>query len=74
MSALLRHLLEQGENVAGEREPHGILHHSSLRVFVCTEMMLKVEDVIIKALIAGESHISSACDVFLTHRRNCFGE
>ena len=35
---------------------------------------MKVEDVIIKALIAGESHISSACDVFRTHRRNCFGE
>ena len=35
---------------------------------------MKVEDVIIKALIAGESHISSACDVFQTHRRNCFGE
>ena len=35
---------------------------------------MKVEDVIIKALIAGESHISSACDVFQTHKGNCFGE
>ena len=43
-------------------------------VCVSVEMMMKVEDVIIKALIAGESHISSACDVFQTHRRSCFGE
>lgn len=38
------------------------------------EMMMKVEDVVIKALIAGESHISAACEVFQTHRGNCFGE
>ena len=35
---------------------------------------MKVEDVVIKALIAGGSHISAACDVFQTHRGNCFGE
>ena len=49
-------------------------HLSCVCVCVSVEMMMKVEDVIIKALIAGESHIISACDVFQTHRRSCFGE
>lgn len=35
---------------------------------------MKVEDVVIKAIIAGESHISSACEVFQTHKGNCFGQ
>ena len=34
---------------------------------------MRVEDVVIKTLIAGAPHISAACDVFRTHRRNCFG-
>ena len=38
------------------------------------EMMMKVEDVVIKALIAGETHISGACEVFESYRGNCFGE
>lgn len=40
----------------------------------CTELIMKVEDVVIKAIIAGESHISSACDVFQTYKGNCFGQ
>ena len=44
-----------------------------LASFVCIEMMMRVEDLVIKALIAGEFHISAACDVFQAHKGNCFG-
>ena len=50
------------------------VYYSVLCVCMCVlELMMKVEDVIIKALIAGESQISSACSIFQTHRGNCFG-
>ena len=37
-------------------------------------LMMRVEDVIIKTLLCGVQHISSACTQFQPHRGNCFGE
>ena len=37
-------------------------------------LMMRVEDVIIKTLLCGVQHISSACMQFQPHRGNCFGE
>ena len=34
--------------------------------------MARVEDVIIKTIIAGEMPIATACKMFVPHRGNCF--
>ena len=38
-----------------------------------TDMMLKMEDVIIKTLISAEMPIASACKTFMPFNGNCFG-
>ena len=35
---------------------------------------MRIEDVVIKAIIAGESYISVGCEVFQANRGNCFGK
>uniref|UniRef100_A0A8C6T898 Tubulin--tyrosine ligase-like protein 5 n=1 Tax=Neogobius melanostomus TaxID=47308 RepID=A0A8C6T898_9GOBI len=37
-----------------------------------TLLMRQVEDLIIKALLSAESHISAACKMFVPHKTNCF--
>ena len=36
--------------------------------------MLRIEDLVIKTIIAGELPIASACKMFMPHPGNCFGE
>lgn len=35
--------------------------------------MMRVEDVIVKTLIAAELPIATACKMFVPYRGNCFG-
>ena len=38
------------------------------------ELMMRVEDVIIKTILCSEEQIASACKLFMPNRGNCFGE
>ena len=38
------------------------------------ELMMRIEDVIVKTILCGESSISEACRIFQNHRGNCFGK
>ena len=42
---------------------------------VCvSEVMMRVEDVIIKTILCGEVPIVAACKTYQSHRGNCFGK
>lgn len=36
--------------------------------------MMRIEDVVVKTIIAGELHIASACKMFMPYAGNCFGK
>lgn len=36
--------------------------------------MMRIEDVVIKTILAGELHIASACKMFMPYPGNCFGK
>lgn len=36
--------------------------------------MMRIEDVVVKTIIAGELHIASACKMFMPSPGNCFGK
>jgi len=36
--------------------------------------MMRIEDVVIKTIIAGELPIASACKMFMPYPGNCFGK
>ena len=37
-------------------------------------LMMRIEDVVIKTILAGELHIASACKMFMPYSGNCFGK
>ncbi|XP_058965337.2 tubulin polyglutamylase TTLL5 isoform X1 [Pocillopora verrucosa] len=37
-----------------------------------TALMMRIEDVVVKTIIAGELHIASACKMFMPYAGNCF--
>jgi len=37
-----------------------------------TALMMRIEDVVIKTILAGELHIASACKMFMPYSGNCF--
>ena len=36
--------------------------------------MMRIEDVVVKTILAGELHIASACKMFMPYPGNCFGK
>ena len=38
------------------------------------ELMMRIEDVIVKTILCAEPLISDACRIFQSHRGNCFGK
>ena len=51
-----------------------LLRHLSAMGRDAEALMARVEDVIIKTIIAGEMSIATASKMFVPHRGNCFGK
>lgn len=47
---------------------------SSVVLLFSTALMMRIEDVVVKTIIAGELHIASACKMFMPFPGNCFGK
>lgn len=43
-------------------------------IYILAALMMRIEDVVIKTIIAGELHIASACKMFMPSPGNCFGK
>lgn len=43
-------------------------------VISCSGLMAKIEDLVIKTVIAGELPIATACKMFVPFPGNCFGK
>ncbi len=50
-----------------------LLRHLQGEGVEITELMSRVEDVIIKAILSVEETISAACRMYQPYRGNCFG-
>ena len=51
-----------------------LLRHLQKERVNVAELMMRVEDVIIKAILSSEEQIASACKLFMSNRGSCFGE
>ena len=45
-----------------------------LLIYILVALMMRIEDVVVKTIIAGELHIASACKMFMPSPGNCFGK
>ena len=43
-------------------------------VYFLVALMMRIEDVVVKTVLAGELHIASACKMFMPFAGNCFGK
>ena len=51
-----------------------LLRHLSGEGVNTTELMMRVEDVVIRTILCSHEQIASGCKLFMPHRGSCFGE
>ena len=51
-----------------------MLRHLQREGVNVAELMMRIEDVIVKTILCSEEQIASACKLFMPHRGSCFGE
>ena len=52
----------------------GLLRHLQSEGVNVAELMMRIEDIVIKTILCSEEQIASACKLFMPHRGSCFGK
>jgi hypothetical protein len=52
----------------------GLLRHLQREGVNVAELMMRIEDVVVKTILCSEEQIASSCKLVMPHRGTCFGE